>query len=199
VNTKANHKPIEVKRGNVTVKIYQGKNRFNGIDYPQFTLTYYEGTGNMYLTQTSRCTGIADCLDNKNARSFQQRNFGVCGLRLSICVKYIFPEKRFADLAEARREAESSAEKLSKGEGEVLHLTSVDRTIYVQALDNLRPLNVAVSEYLSAIKQLPQGATLKETVDFFRKRHPASLAKRTVLQVADEMIAARRAAKLSYQ
>jgi integrase len=157
VNTKTNRKPIEVKRGNVTVKIYQGRNRVNGIDYPQFTLTYYEGA---------------------------ERK-----------------KKRFADLAEARREAEFTAEKLSKGEGEVLHLTSIDRTIYVQALENLRPvnvpLNVAVLEYVSAIKQLPQGATLKEAADFFRKRHPAALEKRTVRQVADEMIAAKRAAKLS--
>ncbi len=83
----------------------------------------------------------------------------------------------------------------------MLHPTSVDRTIYIQALENLRPLNVplniAVLEYVSAVKQLPQGATLKEAVDFFRKRNPASLEKRTVRQVADEMLAAKRAAKLS--
>jgi hypothetical protein len=120
VNTKASRKqnqPIEVKRGNVAVKIYQGKNRVNGIAYPQFTLTYYEGT---------------------------QRK-----------------KKRFADLAKARREAEFTAERLSRGEGQVLHLTSVDRAIYVQTLDNLRPfnvpLNVAVLEYVSAVNQLPPG------------------------------------------
>lgn len=157
MKTKTNRKPIEVKRGNVTVKIYQGRNRVNGIDYPQFTLTYYEGA------------------DRK--------------------------KKRFADLGEARHEAEFIAERLSKGEGQVLRLTSLDRTIYVQALENLRPLNiplnVAVLEYVSAVKQLPQGATLKEAVDFFRKRNPASLEKRTVRQAADEMLAAKRAAKLS--
>jgi integrase len=83
----------------------------------------------------------------------------------------------------------------------VLHLTSVDRTVYVQALDNLRPLNVplniAVLEYVSAIKQLPTGSTLREAVDFFRKRNPASLEKRTVRQAADEMLAAKRGANLS--
>ena len=157
MNTKTNRKPIQVKRGNVTVKIYQGNNRVNGTIYPQFTLTYYEGN---------------------------QRK-----------------KKRFADLAEARREAEFTAEKLSRGEGQVLHLTSVDRTVYVQALDNLRPLNVplniAVLEYVSAIKQLPPGSTLREAVDFFRKRNPASLEKRTVRQAADEMLAAKRGANLS--
>ncbi len=153
----ANDKPIEVKRGNVAVKIYRGSNHVNGIDYPQFTLTYYEGT---------------------------QRK-----------------KRRFAVLAEARREAEFTADRLSKGEGQVLNLTSVDRQIYVQAIDGLRPLNVplniAVQEYVSALKQLPHGSTLKEAVDFFRKRNPASLEKRTVRQVADELIAAKRAAKLS--
>jgi hypothetical protein len=157
MDTKTNRKPIEVKRGNVIVKIYQGNNRVNGVNYPQFTLTYYEGA---------------------------ERK-----------------KRRFADLAEARREADFTAEKLSKGEGQVLHLTSVDRTIYVQAIEHLRPLNVplnvAVLEYASAVKQLPQGATLKEAVDFFRKRNPASLEKRTVRQVADEMLAAKRAANLS--
>jgi hypothetical protein len=34
-------------------------------------------------------------------------------------------------------------------------------------------------------------------VDYFRKRNPASLVKRTVHEVVDEMIAAKRAAKLS--
>ena len=98
----------------MTIKIYQGQNRVNGNIYPQFTLTYYDGT---------------------------QRK-----------------KKRFADLAKARREAEFTAEKLSKGEHQVLNLTSIDRTIYIQAVETLRPLNVplnvAVQEYASAVKQL---------------------------------------------
>jgi hypothetical protein len=140
VSTKSDHKPIEVKRGNVIVKVYQGINGVNGVEYPQFTLTYYEGP---------------------------ERK-----------------KRRFADLTEARREAEFTADRLSKGEGRVLNLTSVDRQVYVQALDSLRPfnvlLNIAVQEYVSALKQLPPGATLKEAVDFFRKRNPAALEKRTV-------------------
>jgi len=101
MDAKTNRKPIEVKRGNIIVKIYQGNNRVNGVNYPQFTLTYYEGA---------------------------ERK-----------------KRRFADLAEARREADFIAEKLSKGEGQVLHLTSVDRTIYVQAIEHLRPLNVPLN------------------------------------------------------
>ena len=68
----------------------------------------------------------------------------------------------------------------------MLRLTSTDRTIYAQALDQLRPLNIplnlAVLEYTSAVKHLPDGATLKEAVDFFRRRNPATLEKRTVRQ-----------------
>jgi integrase len=141
----------------VTVKIYAGKNRVNGTAYPQFTLTYYDGT---------------------------QRK-----------------RKRFSDLAEAKREAEFTANKLASGENEVLRLTPADRTIYTQAIGHLRPLNVplnlAVLEYVSAVKHLPVGTTLKEAVDFFRRRNPASLEKRTVRQAVDEMLAAKRTARLS--
>ena len=36
-------KPLEIKNGNITVKIYAGKNRVNGSSYPQFTLVHYFG------------------------------------------------------------------------------------------------------------------------------------------------------------
>jgi integrase len=153
----ASRKPVEIKRGNVTVKIYTGTNRVDHKAYPQFTLVYYDGS---------------------------QRK-----------------KVRFADLGEAKREGELVATKLANGENDVLRLTSTDRAIYVQAVAQLRPLdvplNVAVLEYVSAVRSLPEGATLKEAVDFFKKRNPASLEKRTVRQVVDEMLATKRAAKLS--
>lgn len=90
---------------------------------------------------------------------------------------------------------------LASGAGQVLSLTSADRAVYIQALELLRPvnlpLNVAVSEYLSAIKGLPEGATLKEAVDFFRRRNPTALQRRTVRQVVDELLAVKRTANLS--
>jgi hypothetical protein len=155
--TSASKRPLEIKHGNVTVKIYRGKNHVNGTTYDQYTLVYYDGA---------------------------QRK-----------------KKRFADLEEAKREAEFFAAKLANGENEVLRLTPSDRSLYVQSVDLLRPLglplNVAMLEYVSAVKGLPEGATLKEAVDFFKKRNPASLEKRTVREVVDEMVAAKRAAKLS--
>ena len=150
-------KPILVKRGNVTVKIYAGKNTVGGVSYERFFVVYYDGARRKKLTLSS--------------------------------------------LEEAKREAALHATKLANGENEVLRLTSTDRTIYVQAVQQLRPLNVplnvAVLEYTSALKNLPEGATLKEAVDFFRRRNPATVQKRTVRQVADEMLAAKRAANLS--
>lgn len=93
-------------------------------------------------------------------------------------------KQRFADPEEARREAAFVAAKLASGENQALHLTATDRVVYLQALDLLRPLNVplnfAVGEYVSAIRCLPEGATLKEAVDFFRRRTPAVLERRTV-------------------
>lgn len=110
-------------------------------------------------------------------------------------------KKKFAALEDATREAKLTATKLANGENQVLRLTSTDRTIYLEAVSQLkpfaRPLNLAVQEYTSAIKQLPDGTTLKEAVDFFRRRNPATLQKRTVREVADEMLAAKRAANLS--
>ncbi|HEX3720330.1 MAG TPA: site-specific integrase [Verrucomicrobiae bacterium] len=150
-------KPIEIKRGNVSVTIYTGTNRVGDKTYPQFTLVYYDGNHRKKL--------------------------------------------RFADLEAAKREGDLVATKLANGENEVLRLTSADRTMYVQAVDHLRPLgvplNLAVLEYVSAVKSLPDGTTLKEAVDFFKKRNPASLNKRTVREVVDEMLAAKLAAKFS--
>jgi hypothetical protein len=132
--------PVEVKRGNVTVKIYTGTNRVADKVYPQFTLVYYHGDQRKKL--------------------------------------------RFADMRKAKREAELVATKLANGENEVLRLSSVDRSVYVQALEHLRPLgaplNLAVLEYVSAVKSLPEGSTLKEAVEFFKRRNRAGLEKRNV-------------------
>lgn len=38
-----NPKPIEVKRGNIRLRIYQGATVNSGVQYPLFTLAYYEG------------------------------------------------------------------------------------------------------------------------------------------------------------
>lgn len=150
-------KPIQVKRGNVIVRVYPVQNRVGDKIYHQFAVISYDG-----------------------------------GKRKA---------KRFSDLNEAKQEAEFVATKLASGEGQLLQLTSNDRSVYLQSLDLLRPLNVplnvAVLEYVSAAKDLPDGATLKETVDFYRRRNPAAIQRRTVPQVVHELVVAKRAANLS--
>ena len=94
-------RPLEIKNGNVTVKIYTVKNRVNGASYPQFTLVHYLGSQRI--------------------------------------------KRKFADLKEARREAELVAAKLASGENEVLRLTSTDRVVYLQARAELRPLTAEVA------------------------------------------------------
>lgn len=35
-------KPLVIKRGSITVKVYAGTNRVNGLEYPQFTVVYFD-------------------------------------------------------------------------------------------------------------------------------------------------------------
>ena len=104
-------------------------------------------------------------------------------------------KRKFADMEEATREAELAATKLANGENEVLKLTSKDRAIYVQAVEELRPFNLPVHlaaiEYANAAKLLPAGVTIREAVNFFLRRNPASLTAKTVMEVAKELIDAK--------
>ena len=47
------------------------------------------------------------------------------------------------------------------------------------------------------MKRLPAGATLKEAVDVLKKRSPESMEQKTVREVADDLLKAKRAAKFS--
>jgi integrase len=147
-------KPLPIKCGNVTVKIYVGENRVNGTTYRQFTLAYYDGTKRV--------------------------------------------KKRFADLQEAKREAELTATKLANGESQVLRLTSLDRANYLQAIESLRPLgrqlNLAVAEYVEAVKLLPPNTSLREAVADFARRTSTVRESRTVSQLVVEYIATKERA-----
>jgi integrase len=108
-------------------------------------------------------------------------------------------KRKFSDLESAKREGELVATKLANGENEVLRLNPNDRAIYLQACDALRPfnlpLNVAVNDYVTAIRRLPQGISLREALDFFLRRNPAYQPQKTVLQVVDELIDAKTKSK----
>lgn len=102
---------------------------------------------------------------------------------------------------EARQVALTACRRIASGEQASLTLTNDDQMIYQRAKEALAlvgvPLDVAATDYAAAVKLLPTGATLKEAVEFFRVRNPAALEKRTVRQVANEILAVTRAAKLS--
>ena len=103
-------------------------------------------------------------------------------------------KRKFADLEKARREAELAVIKLANGEAEVLKLTGTDRADYVHAMRHLRGwnesahLNLAVTDYVAAMKRLPENTSLKEAVDFYLKRHPIGLPQKTVQEVVDELV-----------
>jgi hypothetical protein len=67
---------------------------------------------------------------------------------------------KFADLAEARREADRAVAMLANGDSESLKLTGLDRASYVSAMQKLREWRVdvdlgsAVADYVGAVKRL---------------------------------------------
>jgi integrase len=108
--------------------------------------------------------------------------------------------RKFSDLAKARREAELIAVKLANGETEALKLTGGDRADYVRAMQKLREwkpdadLNLAVTDYVSVMRRLPEHVSLSEAVEFYLKRHPIGLPAKTVREVVDELIASKSGA-----
>jgi integrase len=147
-------KPLKVKRGNVTVKIYHGKNRCGDKVYDQYSVAYY--------------------LAGKQKK------------------------RRFADLGEAKRYAEFTATKLANAEHTVLKLTPQDQAAYAHATERLKPtgksLIMAIEEYVDVLNQLPEGTSLREAVEFFARRNPASYPKKTTDEVVQEMLAAKETA-----
>jgi hypothetical protein len=104
-----------------------------------------------------------------------------------ICYKGFRRVKRkFADLANAKREADLAAIKLANGELEALKLKGTDRADYVHAMRHLREwnpnthLNLAVTDYVAAMSRLPVHTSPKEVVDFSLKRYPIGLLPKSV-------------------
>jgi len=109
--------------------------------------------------------------------------------------------KRFADLERAKSEAQAAVIKLANAEHEALKLSPSDRMAYVESLELLRPLGIllnrAVAEYTTALAKIPPGVGLLEAVTDYARRHPASMPRKKVAEVAAEMIADADARHLS--
>ncbi len=102
--------------------------------------------------------------------------------------------QKFSDLAKAKQEAELAAIKIANGELEALRLKGHDRTDYVRAMDRLREwkpdadLHLSISDYVAAVRRLPENSSLKEVVDFYLRRHPIGLPPKTVREVVEELL-----------
>ncbi|MCE0483119.1 MAG: tyrosine-type recombinase/integrase [Methylacidiphilales bacterium] len=109
---------------------------------------------------------------------------------------YDGPERKirqFADFAEAHREAKDTADKLNAGRGAALELSGADRDSYLSAMRQLRPLdvplNVAVAEY---VKAKAFNVPIVEAVKTYAESHNAKLPDKSIAEVYQEMLAAKR-------
>ena len=120
-------------------------------------------------------------------------------------VEYILLGKRRqvwrSGFSEAKAVAREACINVGNGNQTALELNDRERFSYLRATETLSvirvPLDVAVSDYAAAVGNLPPGTTLKEAVEFFRKRNALVCENRTVRQVTNEMLIVKRAAKLS--
>ena len=109
--------------------------------------------------------------------------------------------QRFASLAAATQAAELIAVKAANEDTKVLDYSSQDWSRYTEANQMLAPLgvplNLAVNQFVAAVRLLPQGVTVGDAAAFWVKRHPASLVPMTVEAAKDEFVALKRNAGLS--
>ena len=97
----------------------------------------------------------------------------------------------FATLQAAKDEASVIANRLGNSDADVLALTSADRSAYLRARQLLAPLGAAIetaaAEFAQA-KQVLGEVPLLQAAEYYMKRHPARIAPRPVLAVAEEML-----------
>jgi len=102
----------------------------------------------------------------------------------------------FPDLERAKKEAKIVASRLGSRDADVLALTSGDRAAYLRARELLGSVGVsieaAVAQFVEAKKALGQ-VPLTRAVDYYLRRHPKQMEAKTVKEVVDECVAAKRA------
>ena len=106
-------------------------------------------------------------------------------------------KRKFASQAKAEREGRLVLTNLNNAEGEVLKLIGLDRAAYVNASQTLREwrpgadLGVAITDYVTSSKRLPEGVTIGDCITAFLARHPSGLPRRTVAEVVKELVASK--------
>jgi len=97
----------------------------------------------------------------------------------------------YADEQDARAKARDIAVKLANREGVVLDLTIADKASYVRSLELLKPtgapLELAAAQFAEAHQKL-RGRSLIEAVNFYVKRHPTVMPRRSVKEVYEELL-----------
>lgn len=108
--------------------------------------------------------------------------------------------KAFAVLVDAEVHANSKVECLSKGEAKILHLSGEERLSYVRASETIKEFDMTLDsvaiEYRDA-KRLLRGGSLLEAARYYAAQKLRDIPKRTVEEVFDEMLKAKRAEGLS--
>lgn len=108
--------------------------------------------------------------------------------------------KVFSEITEAEIHATTKVESMAKGEAEILHLSGEDRLAYVRSREAVAEfglaLDTAAFEYRDA-KRLLRGGSLLEAARYYMAQRLHDIPKRTVEQVFDEMLKAKRAEGLS--
>lgn len=101
-------------------------------------------------------------------------------------------KRRFSSWDRAIEEAKLVVAKLARGQAEMLDLTPAERAAYVQARRLLKPLgkdlNLAVADYVDAVKLLPTDATLKEAVADFARRQASVRESKLVPDLVTEYL-----------
>lgn len=109
--------------------------------------------------------------------------------------------RRFNDLRQAKDDAEQIAMRLARGEAAVVSLTDQERAYYLQAVELLRPfnkpLNLAIGEYVDALRALPEGLNLVEAVRAHVERTRHLREVRRIPDLVREFITAKEKAGVS--
>jgi len=119
---------------------------------------------------------------------------------ISFWVDGVRKRQTFDNLDAAKTEAAAVANRLTSGDLDVLTLTSADRAAYLRARQLLDPLGIGIeagaAQLADAVKKLG-GVTVAQAVEFYKRRHDGTSATREVAEVVEELLASKRADKLS--
>jgi len=135
-----------------------------------------------------------------NVKIYKTPCRGVDCFTLSYWVDGVRKRQAFDNLEAAKTEAAASAARLTAGDLDVLTLTSADRAAYLRARQLLDPLGIAIevgaAQHADAVKRL-RGVSVARAVEFYLRHHDGISAAREVPEIAEELLAAKRADKLS--